>query len=503
MIPRKELAAVYEQGVDAVVEFVEHLVARLTDQQEERLRVQQELIASLEERVKELEDRLAQNSRNSSKPPSSDPVNKPKPKSLRTRSGNMPGGQKGHPGRTLSLAKNPDHIVLHSPEEYEWCGQMLAQEEVEASGYERRQVIDIPPLLALAVTEHRAQRKRCAGCGRTTTAPFPAEVDARRKEPAAVSYGPRIEALSAYLMSYQLLPYERTSELLSDLFGEPAPGAGTLYSALRRCFEGLEQAEGAIKTGLRQAQVGHFDETGLRVGGEGMWVHVASTSKLTHYAVHEKRGSEATKEIGILPSFGGVAVHDGLTAYDKYEQCAHALCNAHHLRELTFVEEEHEQKWAGRMKALLWEIEEAVRKEDACGGMHLAPEKIAKFEACYQGLLEDGLKANPPPKRTGKRGRPKQSKGKNLVDRLDKHREAVLRFMHDFRVPFDNNQAERDLRMVKVRQKISGCFRTMEGAEAFLRIRGYISTIRKQGENVLAALGSVFTGDPFVPALQG
>jgi transposase len=304
-------------------------------------------------------------------------------------------------------------------------------------------------------------------------------------------------------MNYQLLPYERTSELLEDLFGEPAPGAGTLHSALGSCFEGLQDTEEAIKAGLTEAPLGHFDETGLRVREKGMWVHVASTTKLTHYAVHQKRGSEATEEIGILPSFRGVAVHDGLTAYGKHERCEHALCNAHHLRELTFVEEEHEQEWAGQMKALLMEIEEAVREEAASGGRRLASETKGEFERRYQEALKAGLAANPPPERTGKRGRPKQTKGKNLVDRLDKHREAVLRFMHDFGVPFDNNQAERDLRMIKVRQKISGGFRTEEGAADFLRIRGYISTVRKQGANVLAALERVFMGEPFIPNLQG
>src|SRR5215210_4983931 len=194
----------------------------------------------------------------------------------------------------------------------------------------------------------------------------------------------------------------------------------------------------------------------------------------------------------------GVAMHDGLSAYREYEGCEHALCNAHHLRELTFVEEEHKQEWAGRMKTLLSEIEESVREEAAWGGTRLEPKRVEKFEKRYQRLLEAGLAANPPPIRTGKKGRPKQSKGKNLVDRLDKHRREVLRFMHDFRVPFDNNRAERDLRMIKVRQKISGCFRTRRGAQMFCRIRGYISTARKQGENVLAALESVFVRDPFV-----
>jgi len=493
MMPREDIVTVYEQGVDAVVDLVQNLSAQLDDQRE--------MIASLTQRLNELEERLAKNSRNSSKPPSSDgvtkPKPKPKPKSLRGKSGKKPGGQKGHSGTTLSLIENPDRVVLHFPEECEGCGGTLCGEASEVVvGYERRQVVDVPPILALEVTEHRSRCKRCLGCGWATTAPFPPEASAR-----GVSYGPRIKALSVYLMGYQLLPYERASELLFDLFGKPAPGAGTLHSALRGCFEGLGKTEQAIKEGLVGAKVGHFDETGLRVGGKGMWVHVASTAKLTHYAVHSKRGFEATEEVGILPAFEGVAVHDGLSAYRHYERCEHALCNAHHLRELTFVEEEHEQEWAGQMKGLLSEIEETVREEAALGGAYLTPERIEGFEGRYQELLEAGLEANPPPERTGKRGRPKQSKGKNLVDRLGKHRLSVLRFMYDFTVPFENNQAERDLRMVKVRQKVSGGFRTEEGAAAFLRIRGYISTVRKQGKNVLAALEGVFTGDPFILTL--
>jgi transposase len=491
MMPRETIVAVYEQGVDAVVDLVQTLSAQLDEQRE--------MMASLTTRVEELEDQRAKNSRNSSKPPSSDSPVKPEPKSLRGRSGKKPGGQKGHPGRTLSLIEKPDHVMVHDPEECEGCGGRLAGDE--ASGYERRQVVDVPPALALEVTEHRARRKRCSGCGQSTTAAFPPEASA-----GGVGYGPRIKALSVYLMDYQLLPYERTSELLFDLFGEPAPGVGTLHSIGRSCFEGLEQTEETIKEGLRLSEVSHFDETGLRVSGKGMWVHVASTPSLTHYAVHPKRGSEATKEIGILPSFEGIAVHDGWSSYRAYEKCAHALCNAHHLRELTFIEEEHKQEWAGDMKALLMEIEAAVREEAALGGGCLASERVEEFERRYERLVEAGLEANPPPptkQRTGKRGPRKQSKGKNLVDRLEKYREAVLRFMHDFGVPFDNNQAERDVRMVKVRQKISGCFRTEEGAAAFLRIRGYISTARKQGENMLGALEGVFTGKPLIPNPQG
>jgi transposase/uncharacterized coiled-coil protein SlyX len=439
MMPREDIVAIYQQGgLDAVVDLVQNLSAQIDDQQQ--------MIALLTQRLNELEDRLAKNSRNSSKPPSSDDggSGKPKPKSRRSKSSKKPGGQKGHPGTTLSLVENPDHVVVHFPKECEGCGGPLCSSweedgsEEEASCYERRrQVVDLPPL-ALEVTEHRARRKRCSGCGQSTTAEFPPEASVR-----GVSYGPRIKALSVYLMGYQLLPYERASELLFDLFGAPAPGVGTLHSATKSCFEGVKETEEAIKEGVSRAQVANFDETGLRVGGggKGMWVHVASTSSLTHYAVHQKRGSEATQEIGILPSFGGVAVHDGWRSYRHYERCAHALCNAHHLRELTFIEEEHEQEWAGGMKTLLMEIEESVREEAAKGGRRLAPEQVEKFERRYQQLLKAGLEANPSPpesEQTGekkKRGPPKQSKGKNLVERLGKHQEAVLRFMYDFRVP--------------------------------------------------------------------
>jgi transposase len=485
MMDREDILAVYEQGPEAVIELVERLLTQLDDQQQ--------MIASLTARVEELEGQLAKDSTNSSKPPSID-LPKPKPKSLRTKSPKKPGGQKGHPGTTLRVVEEPEHVVTHDPQECEGCGKGLGS--IEVSGHERRQVVDIPPQ-ALEVTEHRAQRKKCGGCGLTTTAAFPLEAK------TTVGYGPRIKAFGVYLMQYQLLPYERTGELLRDLFGHRAPGSGTLHSAVGRCFEGLEQTEGAIKEGLRAAEVSHLDETGLRVGSQGRWVHVASTPELTHYGVHHKRGSQATSEIGILPSFRGVAVHDGWSSYRRYEECHHALCNAHHLRELTFVEEEHDQRWAAKMKGLLWEIKDSVGKEIACGGRSLAPETVAGFEGRYERLLKAGFRANPAPKRTGNKGRARQSKSKNLLDRLDKHRRDVLRFMHDFRVPFDNNQAERDLRMVKVRQKVSGCFRTMEGAQMFCRVRGYISTVRKQGGEVLGALEGVFVGEPFIPSLRG
>lgn len=497
MIPREDIVAVYDQGVDAVVELVQSLSSGLDEQRG--------MIDALAARVGQLEDRLASNSRNSSKPPASNELAplKPKPKSLRTKSGKPPGGQKGHPGSTLCWVEDPDRVAIHDPEKCRGCGKGL--EEVEPSrGYERRQLIDVPPLGALRVTEHRARNKKCVGCGHTTTAPFPEEVSVR-----GVSYGPRIKALSVYLMGYQLLPYDRTRELLSDLFGPgPAtPGVGALHSALGASFEGLAGMEERIEEGLRRSEVVHFDETGFRASEKRMWVHVASTPDLTHLGVHRTRGNEATDEIGILPSFGGVAMHDGWAAYRNYEGCSHALCNAHPLRELTFLEEEHDQEWAGQMKELLVSIERSVR--EAAGkdpwARSLSAEESEKHERSYQRLIKAGLQANPPlAERRGKRGPPKQSKGKNLVEWLDRDREWVLRFMHDFRVPFDNNQqAERDVRMIKVKQKISGGFRTGRGAETFCRLRSYISTVRKQGGNVLGALEGVFKGKPFIPAIPG
>ena len=246
----------------------------------------------------------------------------------------------------------------------------------------------------------------------------------------------------------------------------------------------------------------HNDETGGRVAGKLHWLHVASTAQVTHYAVHPQRGSAATTAIGILPRFGGTSVHDGLEAYRQYG-CAHALGNAHHLRELTAVEEHDQQPWATQMKELLLEIKAPIAPQQARGEERITAAARAGFVQRYQDILAAGFAANPPPALAThvpkKPGRPKQSKAKNLLDRLSQHQQEVLAFLDDWRVPFDNNLAERDLRMVKVQQKVSGCFRTPEGADAFCRIRGYIATLKKQGLQVLPALRRVLLGDPLLP----
>lgn len=481
-LTREEILKVYVAGPEAVVALVEQLLAHIARQDEQ--------IHALTARVAALEARLAKDSHNSSKPPASDGLAK-KTKSLRQSTGRPPGGQPGHPGATLELTPTPDQVEEHAPLTCQGCGVSLAL--VPGVVGERRQVYDLPPL-RLLVTEHQAIDKCCPHCQTHTGGRFPATVT------QPVQYGPQVKAVAIYLQQYQLLPSARTVELLGDLFG-CSLCEGTLLTATERCAARLEPVEAAIRAALIRASVGHFDETGMRIGARLHWLHQAGTPTLTYYAVHPKRGKAAIDAIGILPAFQGTAVHDGWAAYASYD-CRHALCNAHHLRELTFVAEQGDQPWAAALIALLLEGKAAVAAAVAAGASALVPEVRAELFHRYTTLVEAGRAANPPPEPTGKRGRRKQSPAKNLVDRLARYQESVLAYLVDFAVPFDNNLAERDLRMMKVRQKVSGSFRTEAGAAAFCRIRGYISTLRKQGLAVLPALTRVFEGHPLVPSLS-
>jgi len=474
----QDIFALYEAGPAAVLTLVRSLLARIEEQQAQ--------MTTLSARVKHLEDQQAQNSRNSSKPPSSD-LAKPAPKSLRKPSGRKPGGQPGHRGNTLKMVPVPDRVVEHAPSQCQSCRWCL--DDVAATLGERRQVFDLPEP-RLEVVEHQLVVKQCPCCGQLNRGIFPESIT------APVQYGSRLKALAVYLIDFQLLPYHRTAEFFADVFSQSI-SSGTLHEAVRACNERLQETEAQIKQALRQSEVGHFDETGFYVSQSRRWLHVASTEELTHYAWHERRGHAATDEIGILPAFSGVAVHDGWSSYRRYD-CVHGLCNAHHLRELCFIEERYEQDWAGKMTGLLLEIKQAVQAAKEVGLVSLSSWQRAVYRARYGSILAEGFAANPPPASDGKkrRGRKKQSKAKNLLDRLARDRDGVLRFMEDFRVPFDNNQAERDLRMMKVQQKISGCFRSGEGASYFCRMRSYLSTMRKQGHRMLYALERAFSGDP-------
>lgn len=447
-------------------------------------------VTELRAEVAELRGRLGQNSRNSSKPPSSDGYEKPSPKSLRRPSGRKPGGQPGHQGRHLKQVERPDEVIRHVPGCCGTCGGDLHAADVVAE--EARQVFDLPSV-RLRVTEHRAERRRCA-CGATSAAPFPQGVS------APVSYGPGLRALALYLICFQHLPYQRAARLLADWLGAPV-STGTLRAIVERGGGDLKEFEDIVRGRLIDAAVAHFDETGARADGALRWVHSASTDRLTLYGVHDRRGEEGIDHLGVLRHFAGVAVHDGLSTYRKYEDVAHALCNVHHLRELlgAIERDPDTQTWAEEMDALLREIKAAVDQARAAGRDALSSGTLAAFEERYAQVVARGHEQNPPPtKRTGKRGPIGRSKTANLHRRLDEHREEVLRFAHDFRVPFDNNQAERDLRMVKLQQKISGSWRTIAGAEGFLALRSYLSTAAKQGHDVLDVLARLAERDPWL-----
>ncbi|MHB1630431.1 MAG: IS66 family transposase [Bacilli bacterium] len=446
-------------------------------------------VEGLTQRVHELERQLNQNSRNSSKPPSSDGYKKPNPQSLRGKSGKPSGGQPGHKGHHLAVTDNPDHIVTHSPSSCQKCGRSLDGVRVES--YDRRQVREL--VVRFETSEHRAEILCCPDCRHRNQAPFPADV------PFQVQYGPALKSFLSYGSIYQLIPFERLTELLFDLTGHSV-SEGTLYNTNQMLYGQLDSYETSVKEQLLAAPVVHFDESGLRVKGKTHWLHSASNHELTYYTAHQKRGQDGMDAAGILPEYNGVAVHDGWSSYWGYP-CQHALCNIHHERELKAVVENDKQTWASDLTQLLHQMNHAVRAATALEHDRLTDVQISDFESTYAEIIQRGLAENPlaPRPDTRKRGRVKKSKTRNLLERLDQNREAVLLFIRDFRVPYTNNQAEQDVRMIKVHQKVSGTFRSTEGAKIFCRIRGYLSTLKKQGLPVLEYLQHAIRGTPFIP----
>jgi transposase len=435
-------------------------------------------------RQSELEALITKDSHNSSRPPSTDPPWSKRTKSLRRPSGRRPGAQAGHRGLTLRLSPHPHRVVEHQPRQCRSCHASLDAEQFIR--HLRQQVWEVVPA-RLKVTEHRLALLRCTACGNVTQGEFAGGVR------SGVQYGPGVKARVLYLQQYQLLPYQRTSEAMRDLFGCRL-SAGTVANIVRECAEELVETELKIKQKLRRSPVIHADETGLRINQRLGYVHVASTPDLTHYAAANHRGHTAMDEINVLPRYRGTCVHDGLLAYKYYTHCRHALCGVHLLRELTYFEElgAEPKAWAGPLKELLLEMKGTVERVREEGGKRLPEDKLMALTASYDRLVAEGLKAQLPP------GVPEQvmKQARNLLLRFERRREEVLLFLMDFSVSFDNNQAERDLRMIKLQQKTSGCFRTEEGARRFCRIRSYVSTVRKQGRIVLQALEEACRGKP-------
>ncbi|MFT5319790.1 MAG: transposase, partial [Chlamydiales bacterium] len=442
-------------------------------------------IIQLTARVHDLEAQLAKNSSNSGNPPSSDGLKKPlKTKSQRGRSGKKPGAQQGHQGRTLQQVEDPDHFIVHSPQMCDGCGCSLNQ--VKGELQETRQVFDLHQP-KIEVTEHQLEGKTCPCCSVISKGIFPQEVK------APVQYSDRVQALAAYFAHQHFLPVQRLCQIFEDVF-DVRLSPGTCSNVDNKLFAQLKSFEVNLKAYLIASKVLHFDETGMRCNKNLHWIHTAASEGATFYGMHTKRGKEAIDELNILPNFKGTAVHDHWLPYFSYQQVKHGLCNAHHLRELTFVHENEKEDWALEMKDFLLTSKKEVEEHAYIG--YLTTEQQRTLEQKYAQIILKGLTyhAGLAPLPRIKRGKQKQRTGKKILDRLaDKHG-CVLRFIHDFSVPFTNNQGEQDIRMVKLKQKVSGCFRKFERGQIFCRIRGYISTTRKQGWRIWDSLTDAIKG---------
>jgi transposase len=533
IVDRNYVFTLYQMGAGAVFRYLQQIEkriddaeARVTNTQQARVEqlskelsstkrtlarksqalvLERQLNRQLLRRIRELERELERgttpverDSHNSSLPPSLDrpwkKVNRTK--SLRKKTGLKVGGQCGHTGATLRQVQHPDYTIIHAPLACHQCNASLDQSQPQ--NIIRRQVFDIEDG-RVKVTEHRAEARLCSKCGTLTKATFPASVR------APAQYGTGVLSRSVYLHLYQLLPINRTSETMTDLFACRI-SAATIQRAARVSSGKLVQTEQRIKAAIRDSSVIGVDETGLRVAGSGAYIHVARTEQLTHYGFDDRRGKAAMDEIGILPQFQGTLVRDCYLSYSRFEQCRHSLCNAHLLRELVFIEEvDSTQKvWTSPLSKLLVQIKDAACAARSLGEVQLSQKQQDAWLERYQQLIEKAEKLNPLPSPSNeaavapKKKRDQKPSPSNLIMRLQRRRDEILRFMRDLSVPFDNNGSERDLRMVKLQQKISGCFRTPDGARNFCRVRSYLSTARKQGHSLLSSLERAFNGKPIV-----
>jgi transposase len=469
------------------------LLLPLCEQLSDRVVEQDQQIQALTLRVKQLEDQLATNSKNSSKPPSSDGLKSPKDRSSRGSSDKKAGGQKGHPGKGGQLSEDPDETFRFSVDQCPDCQVDLRQQALD--DLIRKQLIDIPPVVP-HVTEYQIELKTCPCCGKQWQAEgCPAGIYHE------LEYGPGVKAISVYLSAYQYLPIKRTKELLQGILGLKL-SSGSLDNFRKSAAAQLSGFMEELKQTITQAGAAFFDETGMKVAKQRFWSHIAATKLHSLFSLHPKRGGEVHEHIGILPGFTGIAHHDALPAYNRFEQATHSLCCAHVLRELTFaVERNGQAEWAEPMIQLLLSIKSSVAKSPT---RTVDLRWQGRYRKRYEELVAIGLAANPPTLKADstKRGKAKQTKTHNLLIRLQDRQVDYLRFMTHAEAEFDNNQAERDLRMNKVKMKVSGCFRSLVAGQEFMAIRSLVATAVKQGCDPIQVLRQVFThGDSKYMAL--
>jgi transposase len=480
-VPVDQPAPSYEVLATLVVSLRAELLAGQAVAEELRAE-----LAAARHRIAELEAQAGKNSRNSSKPPSSDGLGKPAPRSLRKKTGRRPGGQEGHEGRTLRQVADPDHEVPHEPACCAGCRRPLLGRPI--TGVERRQEFDLPPL-KIEVTEHQLIERECV-CGQRTRGSAPTGVT------APVAYGPRVGAIIVYLYVGQFLSKKRTAQALAELFGIPI-SEGTVSGITARAADRLDGFLDDVRKELAAAAVAGFDETGFRVEGKLHWVHCARTEKYTLISCHPRRGVAAMDALGVLPAFRGVAVHDAWGPYDTYLDAEHQLCCAHAVRELAGVADSAPAGswcWASQAAEALVEMQKLVGDALAAGQDQVDPAALAEQIRLYRCAAQLGI--NQTAARSSKLLRAHNALARRLLDRQDDY----LRFTTDWRIPADNNGSERDIRMIKLRQKVSGCLRTLTGARQFCAIRSYLGTAAKHGLHFFDALVMLTQGHPWIPS---
>lgn len=475
-----------DEMIEQLLMQVNSLTATLASLQKS-FDAQTALVAKLNQTIQELKEQISKNSQNSSKPPSSDGFKKPTPKSLRKPSGKKAGGQDGHTGVHLAVIADPDEIIGHMPSDCEGCPHYEMCKGT-ACVAQKRHVIDA--IVTVNVTEHQTlEIPICMLHGDTRKGTFPEGIK------ATVQYGDNLQALSVALNTVGAVSVKRTHEILSGVFNIPI-ATGTISNMVKRCADAVTGTVSKIKQKMADSALGHFDETGTRVDKKLWWVHDASNCEFTYLDISPKRGFLGMEQCDVLPWFHGIAMHDCWASYWNYPDILHAVCCAHLLRELTGIHENHpEQEWASAFIDLLLEMKKVKDKAIEAGKESLSYYHYHKFDKQYDKLIKQAREENPLPVTTAKkRGRKKKGKILALVERLDNYKASVCLFIHNFMVPFDNNQAERDLRMIKVKTKVSGCFRSEDGARDYLKIMSYIGTGHKQGHNAYDAIRNVFSG---------